>query len=91
MTLSLYNTLENDKNGKILIYFPGLKFDGTFILNHLLNLYGTQVEKEQHISTIISKSKTFYSIRWNVMGKVIEFRDCSKKIPIKMNMIGHSA
>ena len=82
--IDIYNTLESDKNGKILIYFPGLKFDGTFILNHLLNLYGTQVEKEQHISTIISKSKTFYSIRWTVMGKVIECRDCSKKIPIKL-------
>ena len=44
--IDIYNILESDKNGKILIYFPGLKFDGTFILNHLLNLYGTQVEKE---------------------------------------------
>lgn len=83
--IDIYNVMEKDRNDRIVIYLPNLKFDGTFILNYLLKLYTENVEKEKHISTIISKDKTYYNIRWDIMGKVVEFRDCSKKIPVKIS------
>lgn len=83
--IDLYNLIDTDISKKIIVYLPNLKFEGTFILNYLLNMYDNTVEKDKHISTIISKDKTFYSIRWNVLGKDIEFRDCSKKIPLKIS------
>lgn len=70
-------------------YFHNLKFDGSFILDFLLN-NGYKHSEEQGLndgefSTLISHMGAFYSItvKWR-NGNRTEFRDSFKKIPLSV-------
>lgn len=70
------------------VYFHNLAFDGSFILDWLLNNKYWHTDKafrKGSFSTLISKMGKFYSITvvWRT-GKKTEFRDSFKKLPMSV-------
>lgn len=66
------------------IYFHNLKFDGAFIIDHLLkagyrHTTDRKLSKGQ-FSTLISESMVFYAIKVFAGSSTVEIRDSSKKI-----------
>ena len=88
-----FNFLPKIKYKHSIIYFHNLKFDGTFILLHLLkNNYkyvNTKASKLQSLefTCLIDNMKRFYSISFNLKGKIFEVRDSLKKIPLSVSAI----
>lgn len=78
-----------------VIYFHNLRFDGFFLLDHMLRNMGLEhVDKfprNGEFSTLISNMGEFYSItvQW-ANGKRTEFRDSLKKLPYKVSVIAKS-
>lgn len=75
-----------------IVYFHNLKFDGTFLLDHMLRLGYKHVEgfpsQMGEFSTMIDRMGKFYSIRvWWFFGAKTEFRDSMKKLPFKVSEI----
>jgi hypothetical protein len=77
------------------VYFHNLKFDGSFILNYLLNSGYSQTKNRKlepnQFQTLITDKNVWYNIRYNVYKagyKIsIEFRDSWKKLPYKVSEI----
>lgn len=72
------------------VYFHNLGFDGSFIIDWLLNngyyhVEGKRALRKKNFHTLISKNGKFYSItvRW-ANGNRTEFRDSLKKIPLSV-------
>jgi hypothetical protein len=70
------------------IYFHNLKFDGSFVLDWLLNngyRHETGFLRKGEFSTLISMQGQFYSIKvtWK-NGHKTEFRDSFKKLPMSV-------
>lgn len=70
-----------------ITFFHNLRFDGLFILDHILNQGFTYVEgranpKPKEFKALISDKNKFYSITvcWE-NGVITEFRDSAKKFP----------
>lgn len=77
------------------IYFHNLGFDGMFILDALFRL-GYEHTTNRHVrkgefSTLISNMGAFYSltVRW-LNGKVTEFRDSYKKLPMSVAAVAEA-
>lgn len=71
------------------VYFHNLGFDGSFILDWLLNNNYWHTDKawrKGSFSTLISKQAKFYSITvvWRDTGVKTEFRDSFKKLPMSV-------
>lgn len=78
-----------------LTYFHNLAFDGAFILDYLFRLGYEYTEERvpglKEFTTLISNMGKFYQIRvcWE-SGKVTEFRDSLKKLPMSVKNIAKS-
>ena len=79
-----------------VVYFHNLAFDGSFIIDWLLNNGYTWSDKQyrnkrRSFTTLISGLGKFYSISvtWNT-GKTTEFRDSLKKLPMSVERIAKS-
>lgn len=75
--------------GNYIVFFHHLAFDGSFILDILLRnefSHVTEYTKPGTFKTLISRKSQFYSItvHWR-NGKVTEFRDSLKKIPMTVD------
>lgn len=77
-------------------YFHNLKFDGMFILDYLLNKGYEHSTDQGHtgkgtFKTLISAMGMFYSLTvyWR-SGKMTEFRDSLKKIPMPVSRIAQA-
>lgn len=75
--------------GNTTVYFHNLKFDGRFILDHLLKI-GYQFNAERSalpgtFKTLISDAGQFYSltVAWD-NGTTTQFRDSLKKLPMSV-------
>lgn len=86
----LFEILDN-KNETMVIYSHNLKFDGSFILNHLLKYCKYTSEKAKYplqLSCIIDDKKNYYEITYiNKKSRKISFRDSAKKIPSTVEQI----
>lgn len=75
--------------GNTCIYFHNLKFDGRFILDHLLKI-GYQFNAERAslpgtFKALISDTGQFYTLTvWWENGYITEFRDSLKKLPMSV-------
>lgn len=92
--------MKADYDGSI-IYFHNLKFDGQFMLCHLLNrgikdsshfVYGYEnggekVEVPENTYALLGDSSAWYSITLNLEGHKIEFRDSLKRIPMSVRQM----
>lgn len=70
------------KQKSCLFYFHNLKFDGAFLLNHLLQ-NGFSIndsEEDRSISTLITDRLTWYTFTVHYNGRKYKFRDSLKKI-----------
>lgn len=70
------------KQKSCLFYFHNLKFDGAFLLNHLLQ-NGFSIndsEEDKSISTLITDRLTWYTFTVHYNGRKYKFRDSLKKI-----------
>lgn len=83
-----------EKLGRADVYFHNLKFDGSFILNHLLKNNWTIRDKikvhenAKGFSTLITDDGLFYQIKMNFGSrKVITLLDSSKLIPLKVEQM----
>ena len=87
--------------GTIILYFHNLKFDGSFILDYLLNHEYQQAYSEESgwlptkemprksFRYLISDMGQWYTIMIkNVDGKLIEIRDSLKLLPFSLREIG---
>ena len=89
---SLYDFFREIWNQNSIVYFHNLAFDGSFILDSLLNHHYVhtteQFVRKGEFTTLISKDGKFYSItvRWP-NGKQTEFRDSFKKLPMGVSRI----
>lgn len=67
-----------------IVYFHNLKFDGTFILDYLLNagyVHKDKARSPYEMESLIDKKSKFYSIKIILPNFVrIEFRDSMKKL-----------
>lgn len=83
--------LIDNKNDTMVIYSHNLKFDGSFILNHLLKYCTYTSEKAKlplQLSCIIDDKKNYYEITYiNKKSRKITFRDSAKKIPSTVEQI----
>lgn len=73
------------------VWFHNLAFDGSFLIDHLLRNGYIHVDDnpiQGQFSTLISNMGKFYSIKvkWQ-NGKVTEFRDSLKKLPMAVSQI----
>ena len=87
-----------EKLGRADVYFHNLKFDGSFILNHLLkNNWPIRDKIRVHenakgFSTLITDDGLFYQIKINFGSrKVITLLDSSKLIPLKVEKMAETA
>lgn len=75
-----------------IVYFHNLAFDGSFIIDFLLNKGFTWTDSRKmrkgQFTSLISSTGKFYSINvhWK-NGKKTEFRDSLKKLPMKVALI----
>ena len=86
---SFFGELHKRKYRESIIYFHNLKFDGNFIIWHLLVEMGFKwVEKnpsENEFTTLISHLGQFYEIQINFGGRnKIKIRDSLKKLPFSV-------
>ena len=77
-----------------IIYFHNLKFDGVFILDHIMKQgYKHRQNKlyPKTFSTLIDKSGKYYSIKvcWK-SGATTEFRDSLKKLPFSVEALARA-
>ena len=96
---SIYSFFEwlNSFEDHRYFYFHNLKFDGSFMLNFILQ-YCTWVEveklddlKECECTTIIDARQIYYRIAFRTAnGGIVEIRDSSKKIPGTVESIAKS-
>lgn len=70
------------KQKSCLFYFHNLKFDGAFLLNHLLQngFCINDSEEDRSISTLITDRLTWYTFTVYYNGHKYKFRDSLKKI-----------
>lgn len=72
-------------------YFHNLAYDGSFIIDALLRRGYVHVkdrpEAPQSFSTLIDGMGKFYSITVNFEGRITEYRDSYKKIPMPVSAI----
>lgn len=94
---SIEKFFENIKDlGSSTIYFHNLKFDGSYILNYLLNSdYKFKKDNKagdtKTYSTLIGELGEFYQIKVVINSKVIiTFNDSLKIIPLKVKEIAKS-
>lgn len=79
----------------VIIYFHNLKFDGSFLLNYLMNHNFNYVEKitqksRKSYSTLITDLGVFYSIKVAFdNGNIVEFNDSLKLLPFKVEKIAN--
>lgn len=86
---SFMKEISNRKYRDAIIYFHNLKFDGNYILYHLLTHGFTWTNKRKikpkQFSTIIDHMGKFYEIKVNLHGRqLITFRDSLKKLPMSV-------
>lgn len=88
--------IECKKLGSATIYFHNLKFDGSYILNYLLN-NGYTYKKDntakdvKTFSTLIGEMGEYYQIKVILNSKcIITFNDSLKIIPLKVKEIAKS-
>ena len=79
---------------RCICYFHNLRFDGSFILDHIVKngfTYNEKVTKSKEFNTLIDVVGNFYSIRvkWNSKG-ITYFYDSLKLLPFKVSEIGKS-
>lgn len=83
----------NSYKKNVIYYFHNLKFDGSFILNYLINNNYKYQEKitlsdTNKFSTLIGEMGEFYSIKYNVKKNFqITFCDSLKLLPFKVEKI----
>lgn len=77
-----------------IYYFHNLAFDGTHILDALLrddykyaDLGKKRACPEKSFATLISDTGKFYSLKVNIAGAQIEYRDSLKKLPFSVAAI----
>ena len=72
-------------------YFHNLAYDGSFVIDALLRRGYVHVkdrpEAPQSFSTLIDGMGKFYAITVNFEGRVTEYRDSYKKIPMPVSAI----
>jgi hypothetical protein len=96
---SIETFMETIENQSINIYFHNLRFDGEFIVNHLLAndwKYDSDGKTPRSFSTLISKSLQWYMIdimyKWGgktkKQKKHVKIYDSLKKIPFSVDVIG---
>lgn len=77
--------------GKIIVYFHNLRFDGSFILDYLMKrgwkLGEGRKLKDYQLSTLISNMGVWYTMKIRYKKKVIEFRDSMKLLPFSVDAI----
>lgn len=81
--------------GRSHVYFHNLAFDGSFILDWLLNsgyvFNQERAMKPNTFTSLISKMGKFYSITViNHMGARVEFRDSMKKLPMSVKNVARA-
>lgn len=94
MGIDISSFLRRASKQNSVIYFHNLKFDGTFILDHLLRNGYVHVASGHgymhfgEFSTLISQQTKFYSIKvkWR-NGTITEFRDSAKKLPMTLSRV----
>lgn len=72
------------------IWFHNLKFDGSFILNYLLQKGYEHTKnklKDHTFQTIISDTTLFYSIKVKIGNYNITFKDSLKKLPFSVSEV----
>ena len=78
------NVIELSKKDKIVLYSHNLKFDGSFVLDYLLNngyVWDEELKTARSYCCIIDTRLVFYSITFNTGYNTVELRDSLKKIP----------
>lgn len=85
----LFEYLKSEKPKKMIVYFHNLKFDGNFICNYLFRSgynHSCKTDKlltEGEFGSMIDNMGQWFKISVKTKGgKVIEFRDSFKKIPM---------
>lgn len=91
------------RQGRQIIYFTNLKFDGSFILDHLIRNEGFKAaydsdeckfEKDPHklmpgqFTTVITDLGIWYNIVINYNGYILEFRCTLKILPFSVRDLG---
>lgn len=83
-----------EANCDIECYYHNLKFDGEFIIYHLLNndyeYSNVKKLKEKEFKTFIDSNGVFYSITFKLEGHTIKIYDSLKKIPLSVDSIANS-
>lgn len=80
--------------GSLVCYFHNLKFDGHFIVYHLLKnnwVFNRDEEKNMRnheFKCSISGKGQWYTLTLKVQKKIIEFRDSLKLLPFSLERIG---
>lgn len=84
------NVIDLSKKDKIVLYSHNLKFDGSFVLDYLLNngyTWDEELKSAQSYCCIIDTRLVFYSISFNTGYNIVELRDSLKKIPSSVEEI----
>lgn len=81
-------------NGDRIVHFHNLKFDGMFLLDHILRHgfhWRERATQPGTFQVLIDRMARFYSLRvvW-MNGVVTEFRDSLKKLPFTVKMIAQA-
>lgn len=85
-----------EKKCNLIVWFHNLKFDGTFILNYLLNkgyIFTTKKRSEMPpntFSALISLKRRFYNMNIRTSYGNIEFRDSAKLVPFSLRKAGEA-
>ena len=72
------------KKDNIVAYSHNLKFDGSFVLDYLLNndyVWDEELKASKTFTCVIDTRLVFYSITFNTGYNTVELRDSLKKIP----------
>lgn len=92
-SIDMFMTIAKRLYGKI-IYFHNLKFDGSFIIDYLLNAgykyYEDISDKDKGFTTLIGEMGEFYSITWKFgKDRQVHFYDSLKVLPFKVEKLAH--
>lgn len=90
-----------EKGDKILIYFHNLKFDGSFIMDSVIKAgkfkrndsaaFCAKVKlKKNEYCEMIDGMGRWYRVKFKINGRIIEFRDSAKLLPMSVREIAEA-